>query len=174
MDAKQPVLLYKILIFRKLWQFYYINDQLCIQTVFIFFRPDTSFRSFQMQNRMIETLGAKIIENFGKSKPPTRGPPHKAPRRKPPRRPRVLLCLGQIVWPLLYNNIFVIVLINHDVLLCLRNTGPISLLESIPDSAAACIKLCTVCNMFKIQVVWMFAQKTTFARRQLFQLCSTS
>ena len=41
---------------------------------FLFFRPDTSSRSFSMQNRMIETPGAKIRENFGKSKRPTLAP----------------------------------------------------------------------------------------------------
>ena len=39
---------------------------------FLLFRPDTSPRSFLMQNRMIETPGAKIKENFGKSKRPRR------------------------------------------------------------------------------------------------------
>ena len=38
---------------------------------FLFFQFDTSPRYFKIQNKMIETLGAKIRENFGKSKHPT-------------------------------------------------------------------------------------------------------
>ena len=38
---------------------------------FLFFRSDTSVRSFKIQNTMIGTPGAKIRENFGKSNRPT-------------------------------------------------------------------------------------------------------
>ena len=40
---------------------------------FLFLRFDTSPTSFKIQNKIIETPGAKIRENFGKSKRPTPG-----------------------------------------------------------------------------------------------------
>ena len=43
---------------------------------FLFFRSDTSPMSFQIKNKMIETPGAKIRENFGKSNHLDPPPPH--------------------------------------------------------------------------------------------------
>ena len=50
---------------------------------FLFFRYDTSPRSFQIQNKMIGTPGAKIRENFGKSnRPGWGGGARRGPRGK--------------------------------------------------------------------------------------------
>ena len=43
---------------------------------FLFVKSDTSPRSFQIQNNMIGTSGAKIREDFGKSNRPIPLPSH--------------------------------------------------------------------------------------------------